>query len=83
MARNRLGDVIARIQRRTIQGFNQPYLVFVNHRSVEEPDREQSGFGVGAAFERTGLSQDAIGAGGENVYLRPRWPPEETNSSAF
>ncbi len=44
VARERFGDVVARIELRAVQGFDETNCVFVDDSRVEEPDIEQTRF---------------------------------------
>src|SRR6185369_4124353 len=66
----RLGDVVAWIERSAVECFHETDAVFVNHRRVEKTDHEETGFGFSTTVDRSRLRQDAIDAGGENVDLR-------------
>jgi hypothetical protein len=53
VARKRFSNVIARIQRRTIERFNETDLVFVDHGCIEESDVEESWLRFSGAFDRS------------------------------
>ena len=52
VTRNRLGDVVARIERRAVECFDEADLVFVDHGRVEESHIEQSGLNFAEPFQR-------------------------------
>ena len=67
------GDVVARVERRTVQSFDQPDLILVDHRRVEEAYEEETGLRVAAAARHV-LSEYAVRAGRERFDLRAFLP---------
>src|SRR6185295_19198311 len=70
VALDRSRHVIARVKRRTVECFNQTYLILLNHCRVHQPHIEQPRLSISAAFEWNGGGQYAIGAGRQNIDLR-------------
>src|SRR4026208_2088684 len=70
MPGERLGYVVARIERGTIQRFDEADLVFVDHSRIEKTDVEETGFRIVPTFKRGRLRQDAIHTWRQNVDLR-------------
>ncbi len=64
------GDVVARVERRAVERFDEADLILVNHGRVEEADEEEARLRV-AALDGHALRQDAVGAGREYLDLRP------------
>ena len=71
MALDRRGDVISRVERRAVQGFDQADLVFADHRRLIKAYEEQSELALLPAFERHRIGENAVGAGREDFDLRP------------
>ena len=71
---NRLGYIIARIQLRAVQCFNQANLIFIDYGGVEKPDIEQPGLGFVATFKRHRLRVNTVIAGRKNIDLRTLLP---------
>ena len=73
---NRLGDVIAGVEWRTVQCFNQTDLVLVDHGGVEKPDREKARLCLFGSFES---STDCVWMryvpGVRMSTCGPLWPP--------
>src|SRR5215213_6317994 len=67
------GDVVARVERRAVEGLDESDLILVNHGRVEEAHEEESGLRV-AALDGDALRVYAVGAGGEYLDLRPLLP---------
>src|SRR5258706_8093093 len=69
MTFNRFSNVIAGVKRGAVQGFDEAYLIFINHRGVEKPNGKQAGLDIRATFKRRGLIENAICPGRKDVHL--------------
>ena len=63
------GDVVTRIQRGSIQRFDEPDLVFVNDRGIEQANCEQPRLYFVATLQRRRLRQNAISTWRKNINL--------------